>query len=195
MKLFKTLYNKTLNLSKHKKAPHFLACVAFTESSIFPIPPDVMLIPMGLARPNKALQYALITTLFSVLGGILGYGLGFFFSPYVENLLIKAGMLNDFLAVKSWFLHYGIWIVFLAGFSPIPYKLFTIAAGVLHMSFIPFVIASLIGRGGRFFLVAILIHIFGEKVSEKLETHIEKLGWLFCIAAGLIYIAYLTYHH
>jgi membrane protein YqaA with SNARE-associated domain len=178
--------------SKHPYATRYLACVAFAESSFFPIPPDVMLIPMGLALPKKALRYALITTFFSVLGGILGYLLGYFFAPMVQELLQHFDLLGRFLLVKSWFLNYGIWIIFLAGFSPIPYKLFTIAAGVLQMSFLPFVLASFVGRGSRFFLLSLAIYYFGERVNKSLEKYIESLGWLFCMAAAVIYIIYAS---
>lgn len=191
MKLFRTLYNQSISWSKHRHATRYLACVAFAESSFFPIPPDVMLVPMGLALPKKAIRYAFIATLFSVLGGVFGFFLGYHFAPFVQEALNYFDLLSGFYTVKAWFLQYGVWVIFLAGFSPVPYKLFTITAGVLHMTFLPFVLASIIGRGARFFLVSFAIFYLGERVNESLEKHVEKLGWFFCATALVIYAAYL----
>ena len=131
----------------HRHAQWYLAGLSFAESSFFPVPPDVMLAPMALANTHKAWRFALITTVFSVLGGAAGYAIGMFAFDLVQPLLEKAGYMDKYQLAVDWFKQWGIWVVFLAGFSPIPYKLFTIAAGVVSMAFLPFMVASLIGRG------------------------------------------------
>lgn len=174
--------------SKHEKAPWFLSGLSFAESVIFPIPPDVMLAPMALAKPQRAWFYALITTLASLLGGILGFALGWLaFDSIIQPLVTQWGYQEKLDLAISWFEQYGIWVVFLAGFSPIPYKVFTISAGSLHMAFLPFVVASLIGRGMRFFLVAGLMLWGGPAMEQKLRTHIDKIGWAVVILAVLAY--------
>ncbi|MBL1294381.1 MAG: DedA family protein, partial [Thiotrichales bacterium] len=154
MQLFGKLYDMTLRWAAHPKAPWYLGGLSFAESSFFPIPPDVMLAPMVLAKRNKAWWFATITTIASVLGGIAGYLIGWLAFDVIEPWVMQAGYGDKLELSKQWFAQWGVWVVFIAGFAPIPYKLFTISAGVLAMSFLPFVIASLIGRGARFFLVA-----------------------------------------
>lgn len=158
----------------------------------FPIPPDVMLAPMSMSRPQRAWTFALITTVASVLGGIAGYALGYFtFEAWIEPLIISAGYEGKLQTAMDWFETYGVWVVFLAGFSPIPYKVFTISAGVLNMAFIPFLIASAVGRGARFFLVAGLMKLGGAAMEEKLREYVEILGWA---TIGLAILAYLILH-
>lgn len=188
MKIFSYLYNLTILWSKHKNAPYFLAGVSFAESSFFPVPPDFMLISMGLAKPEKAWEYALITTVFSVIGGILGYCIGIFAFELIHQLLIHAGYMNAYDKVVGWFSHYGIWIIFLAGFSPIPYKIFTIAAGALHMAFLPFLLASIVGRGMRFYLVSYVLHRFGSTLDQNLRRYIDRLGWSILIIFGIVFL-------
>ena len=189
MKLFTTLYDLCLNWAKHPQAEKYLGVLSFTESMVFPIPPDVMLAPMSLAKPHKAWRYAFITTVASVLGGIAGYFLGLFafdslMAPLVESLGWQAKLAN----AVEWFNEYGVWIVFIAGFSPIPYKVFTITAGMLSMAFLPFVIASFIGRAGRFFLVAGLMYWGGAKMESKLREYVETLGWAVIALAVMAYL-------
>lgn len=178
MQFFSTLYDKVLSWSAHKRAPCILAGVSFAESSFFPVPPDVMLISMGLVRPNRVWFYALLTTLFSVLGGMFGYLIGVFFLHIALPYLTYFGYDHTYLTVKTWFATWGVWAVIVAGFTPIPYKVFTIAAGAMHMLFFPFVLASLIGRGGRFFLVSLIMYLGGERIERQLARHIEWIGWL-----------------
>lgn len=174
--------------AKHRHAERYLAGMSFAESVIFPIPPDVMLAPMSLAQPSKAWRYATFATVASVLGGILGYLLGFWlFEPVVEPLIAQMGWQEKFNTALSWFKDYGVWVVFLAGFSPIPYKVFTIGAGLLHMAFLPFLLASAVGRGARFFLVSALMKWGGVKMEQKLRQYIEVLGWGVVI---LVVVAY-----
>ncbi|WP_417684835.1 YqaA family protein [Pseudidiomarina gelatinasegens] len=189
MKVFGWLYDKVLSWSQHRRAPTILAGLSFSESVVFPIPPDVMLAPMAMTQPEKAWRFALITTLASVLGGIAGYWLGYFlFDPVVLPLVEWAGYQDKLIRVTSWFQDYGFWIIFIAGFSPLPYKLFTVSGGMLGVAFIPFVLGSIISRGLRFFLVAWLLKTGGPKMAVHLRTYIDRIGWGMVI---LIIIAYV----
>jgi membrane protein YqaA with SNARE-associated domain len=166
-----------MSWSRHRRAPWILGGLSFIESSFFPIPPDVMLAPMSLAQPKKAWWYATITTVASVLGGLLGYWIGATFFHAIEPWLSQSHYWPAFLTAKAWFVEWGFWAVLIAGFSPIPYKVFTIAAGVLGMPLIPFVLASFVGRGGRFYLVAGLMKWGGQKMERLLEQYVDQLGW------------------
>ncbi|NQY62792.1 MAG: DedA family protein [Alteromonadaceae bacterium] len=188
MKIFSSLYAWTMRWAEHKFAPRILALLTFSESVFFPIPPDVLLAPMVLAQPKKAWSFATLTTVSSVLGGIVGFGLGFYmFDPWIQPIVTELGYQAKLDTIMAWFKEWGIWVVFIAGFSPIPYKLFTVSAGVLQMAFIPFVIASAIGRGLRFFLVAALIKWGGKTMEQKLKKYVDVIGWLVII---LIVIAF-----
>ena len=173
------MYSKVLHWASHPHAERYLGGLSLAESSFFPIPPDVMLLPMAIARPEKSWRYAFITTITSVVGGILGYLIGKYLFAFIGEGIIDfyhAG--EKFNQGKGLFDHYGIWIIFIAGFTPIPYKLFTITAGVLSMSFLPFVLASVVGRGARFFLVSGLGKWFGPKYGEQLHKVIDIIGWI-----------------
>jgi membrane protein YqaA with SNARE-associated domain len=189
MRLFTTLYDQIIRWSKHRHAPYYLGALSFAESSVFPIPPDVMLTPMTLAQPEKALKYATITTLTSVLGGILGYAIGMFGIKLIYPLLVQFGYDETYHKVEQWFLIWDFWIIILAGFTPIPYKIFTIAAGAVSMPLLPFIAASLVGRASRFFLVAILVQKSGRKVEKLLYDFIDWIGWLLIISVCIIYVA------
>lgn len=185
MKLFSRLYTRVLYWSRHRYAPRYLAGLSFAESSFFPIPPDVMLAPMTLANPGKAWQFATLTTIASVLGGLLGYTIGMFAFELIEPLLVDAGYFPKYLQVREWFAEWGFWAIFLAGFSPIPYKVFTISAGVISMALLPFVLASLIGRGARFFMVAGLMAWGGERMERALHKYVDRIGWALVLLSGL----------
>ena len=187
MKIFSPLYERAIKWARHPKAPWYLGGLSFAESSFFPIPPEVMLGPMVLAKRNKAWWFATITTITSVLGGIAGYLIGWLAFEAVEPYLMQWGYAEKFELAERWFQEWGVWIVFIAGFSPIPYKLFTISAGALSMSFLPFVIASIIGRGARFFLVAGLIKLGGEKMESAIKNNVDLLGWITIVAAVITY--------
>lgn len=188
MALFRHLYNKIMFFSRHPHAPYYLAGVSFVESSFFPIPPDVMLIPMLLAHPLQARKYTIITIVASILGGIAGYLLGFFAFEWVGLAIIKAfGYEAHYEKVMAWFELYGFWAVLLAGFTPIPYKLFTIASGALQMAMGPFILASALGRSLRFFMVSTLVCTLGRKYEPVVLKYIEKIGWFFL--AGLLVLA------
>ncbi len=188
--MFQKLYNRVISWSKHRHAAKYLFTLSFAESSFFPVPPDVMLAPMSLAQPDKALRFAFLTTLASVLGGIFGYGIGYFLFEHIEPWLKTTHYWDGYLTATLWFNEWGFWAVLVAGFSPIPYKVFTIAAGTLNMIFAPFVLASFLGRGGRFFLVALLLAAGGEKLEAKLHQYVNRIGWglvIIVAAGGLIY--------
>ncbi len=188
MKLFSKLYTRVMSWSRHRHAPGYLAGLSFAESSFFPIPPDVMLAPMTLANPAKAWRFALLTTIASVLGGVLGYLVGMFAFDLIEPLLKDAGYYSKYLVVQDWFVEWGFWAIFIAGFSPIPYKLFTISAGVISMAMLPFMLASFIGRGMRFFLVAGLMAWGGERMEGVLHKYIDRIGWLSVLLLLLVVV-------
>lgn len=189
MKIFSALYQWTLRWAEHKFAPRILAVLTFSESVFFPIPPDVLLAPMVLAKPQKAWQFATLTTVASVLGGVVGYSLGYLmFEPWIQPIIVEFGYQTRFEKIMIWFEQWGIWVVFLAGFSPIPYKLFTVSAGFLQMAFLPFLLVSAIGRGMRFFLVAGLIKWGGAAMEKKLRQYIDVLGWGIVILIGVVYL-------
>lgn len=189
MKLFQRMYDSTLRWTKHRHAPRYLAGMSFAESVFFPIPVDVMLAPMALGTPSKAWRFAMIATIASVLGGIAGYFLGeYAYSGFIHPLVVEAGYEAKMQHAIDWFKEYGVWVVFLAGFSPIPYKVFTISAGFLQLAFLPFVIASVVGRGMRFYLVAGLMRWGGPKMENALRQHIETIGWATVALAVLAYL-------
>ena len=186
MKLFSALYERVLAWSKHRHAERYLAALSFAESSFFPVPPDVMLAPMTLARPDRGWRYATLTTVASVIGGVAGYLIGWLaidaVGPFIESL----GYAEVFSRATQWFDRWGFFAVLAAGFSPIPYKIFTIAGGALHMFFPGFLIASCLGRGARFFLVAGLIIFGGEKMEGLLRRYVNAIGWA---VVGIILLA------
>ena len=187
MKLFTRLYDYTISLSRHPQAERYLFSLSFSESFFFPIPPDIMLIPMTLAKPQSGWRYAVLTTIASVIGGLLGYLIGLFALDTIEPLLMQLGYWERYLAATGWFLEWGFLAVFIAGFSPIPYKVFTIAAGALNMFLPAFILASLIGRGSRFFLVAGLLRWGGESMEKKLRNYVEQIGWFLLIFFVIFY--------
>ena len=185
MKLFSLLYEKAIQWARHRHAERYLAALSFAESSFFPIPPDVMLAPMTLATPRRGWRYALTTTISSVVGGIAGYAIGWFAFDAAEPWLVELGYWDGYVRATDWFAAWGF-----AGFSPIPYKVFTIAAGALQMLLPLFVVASFIGRGARFFLVAGLIMWGGERMERQLKQHIDTLGWITVAALAVAFVVY-----
>lgn len=170
--MLKRLYNWTLAKAAHEKAPYWLAAVSFIESSFFPIPPDVMLAPMCLARPQRAFRYALICTIASVLGALLGYAIGFFlFETIGRAILDFYGLADQFDSFKTSFNEQGWVIVLLAGFTPLPFKVITIAAGATAMPLYVLVVASIIARSARFFLVGALLWKFGQPMQDWIDRH------------------------
>jgi Predicted membrane protein len=190
LKLFSALYRRAMAWSRHPRAPWYLGALSFAESSFFPVPPDVMLAPMSMAQPKKAWRFALLTTLASVAGGVLGYLIGSLAFDLVAGWLQQAGYYEKYLLAREWFDRWGFWAVFVAGFSPIPYKVFTITAGVISMSFLPFVLASVIGRGARFFLVAGLMAWGGPAMEERLHRYMDWIGWGLVVLVALAVLFY-----
>ncbi len=186
MRIFGPLYDRALLWAKHRYARFYLAALSFAESSFFPVPPDVMLAPMVLAERKKGWNLAAICTLASVLGGVLGYVIGAFFFDALAPFLTRHGYMDTINQAQSYFETYGFWFILVAGFSPIPYKLFTIAAGLLGMPLLPFLAGSIIGRGARFFLVAGLIILGGDRMANSLRKYVETIGW---IVTGLVAVA------
>jgi len=188
MKIFSHLYSRVMQWVRHPHARWYLAGLSFAESSFFPIPPDVMLAPMALAQPNKALRLALLTTVASVLGGILGYLIGMYSFELIQPWIERMGYQHKFDSVQQWFGEWGFLAIFVAGFSPVPYKVFTITAGLISMSFLPFVVASLIGRGARFFLVASLMRWGGEPMEKAMHEYVDRIGWLLIVVGVAVYV-------
>ena len=188
MKIFGTMYDKTMQWSKHRFATFWLAFVSFIEAIFFPIPPDVMLIPMSMSKPKSAIRLAFYTALSSAAGGVIGYALGYYAFDFIQQYIIDWGYQSSWEKAISWFEQWGILVVFVAGFSPIPYKVFTIAAGVMQMAFLPFVVTAFISRFMRFLLVAKLAAWGGEKFAAKLRQSIEIIGWSVVVLAIIAYL-------
>ncbi len=192
MKLFEPIYTAILTWAKHKHAERYLAGVSFAESSFFPIPVDVMLAPMVLAQPAKAWRLATIATVTSALGGLFGYVIGaYFFDLYGVMMLDYFDAHEAFAGAQESYKEYGMFIVLIAAFTPLPYKIFTIASGVLGIAVIPFLIMSMIGRGARFFLVAGLIKLGGDRLEETLHKKVELIGWLTLLAIVVAVFVYM----
>ncbi len=189
MRIFGPLYDKVLIWARHPHAPWYLGGLSVAESSFFPIPPDVMLAPMVIARPERAWFLAALVTVASVLGGLIGYLIGMFAFHLVEPLLHRLGYWDAFLTTQVWFEAWGFWVIlFIGGFSPVPYKIFTIGAGAISMAVLPFVIGSLLGRGMRFFLVAALMRWGGTRLEPYLRRYIDGIGWATVVALIGLYL-------
>ena len=195
--MFKSLYKKCLDLAAHKSSKYYLAIVSFIESSFFPIPPDVMIIPMVISKKNDFVKIFLISSIFSVMGGILGYLIGAFFFEFGTQIMNFYGYedkLSNFKEnlINSEGFYAWLGILFLAGFTPLPYKVFTIASGLIGFNFLIFVIISLLSRGLRFFIVSYLSYKFGDLFSELMDRHGSKwftiAGILIVIIISIIYL-------
>ena len=180
--MIRRLYDWTMDLAARKNAVWVLAAVAFVESSVFPIPPDVLLIPMILAARNSAWHYAAICTIASVLGGMLGYAIGAgLYEGVGRPVLDFYGYGAKFADFTSQYNEYGGWIVFMAGVTPFPYKVITIASGVTNLDFGTFTITSVLARGLRFFVVAALLYYIGQPIREFIEKRLGLMFTLFCV--------------
>jgi membrane protein YqaA with SNARE-associated domain len=188
------LYSRVLTLAASDHAVPALALVAFAESSFFPLPPDLLLIPMILARPRRAFLLAGVCTLASVAGGFLGYAIGYFlFAAVGRPVLEFYQAMGHYDALKAAFAHWGVWIIIIKGLTPIPYKLVTIASGVAHFDLAAFALASLVSRSLRFFLLAALLWRFGEPIRVFIERRLMLVTSLFAIAlvGGFVALRYL----
>jgi len=183
--MLRRLYLRTLALAASPRAPWWLAAIAFAEASCFPIPPDALLIPMALARPDRAWRLALVCTIGSVAGGALGYFIGYaVFDQLARPLIELYGYGPRFAAFQALYAQYGLWIIVIKGLTPIPYKIVTIASGAAHFDFAVFMAASLVTRGARFFLVAALLRFFGTPVRDFIERRLTLATSL--LAAGVV---------
>ena len=200
--MFKSLYKKCLDLAAHKSSKYYLAIVSFVESSFFPIPPDVMVVPMVISKKNDFIKIFLITTIFSVLGGMLGYLIGAFFFEFGAQIMSFYGYEDKLSKIKENLVNsdgFYAWlgVLFLAGFTPLPYKVFTIASGLIGFNFLIFVLISLISRGLRFFIVSYLSYKFGDLFNEYMDKHGSKwftiIGILIVIIGLIIYLIFKSH--
>ena len=200
--MFKSLYKKCLDLAAHKSSKYYLAIVSFVESSFFPIPPDVMIIPMVISKKNDFIKIFLITTIFSVLGGMLGYLIGAFFFEFGAHIMSFYGYEDKLSKIKENLVNsngFYAWlgVLFLAGFTPLPYKVFTIASGLIGFNFLIFVLISLISRGLRFFIVSYLSYKFGDLFNEYMDKYGSKwftiIGILIVIISLIIYLIFKSH--
>lgn len=186
--LFSGLYNRAMEWAAHPHAERYLVGVSIFEAIFFPLPTALMLIPMVVSKPNKAVRLATIATVTSVLGGVVGYFLGYVAITAIEPWIQAVGWWDKYEIAQSWFAEYGVWAVVIAGFTPIPFKLFTVSAGALSMAIFPFIMASLIGRSAHFFLVALLMAWAGPKMEPMVRRYIEWLGWGVILVAVIAYV-------
>ncbi len=200
--MFKSLYKKCLDLAAHKSSKYYLAVVSFIESSFFPIPPDVMIIPMVISKKNDFIKIFLITTIFSVIGGMLGYLIGAFFFEFGTQIMNFYGYEDKLSYIKKNLINsdgFYAWlgVLFLAGFTPLPYKVFTIASGLIGFNFLIFVLISLISRGLRFFIVSYLSYKFGDLFNKFMNKHGSKwftiIGILIVIIGLIIYLIFKSH--
>ena len=194
--MFNTLYKKCLNLAAHKSSKYYLALVSFVESSFFPIPPDIMVIPMVISKKKEFIKIFLIATIFSVLGGILGYYIGALFFDIGMKIMSIYGyedklfnLQNNLVNIKGFYAWLGI--LFLAGFTPLPYKVFTIASGLISFNILIFILISLISRGLRFFIVSYLSYKFGDLFTEFMDKHGSK--WFTIVGLLIVVIVFIIY--
>ena len=192
--MMRRTYDWMMRTAGHRKAPHALFWVAFIESSVFPIPPDVMLVPMVLAQRLKAWTYATICTVGSVMGGLAGYAIGYYLFELIgQPVLNFYGYGGKFQDAAEFFKDWGVWILIIKGMTPFPYKVLTIAAGALGMNLITFILASIVARAMRFYLVAGLLYWFGEPIREFIEKRLSLITTVFVIllVGGFVAIRFL----
>lgn len=189
MALFTRIYERALVLAAHPRAPAILGGWSFIEAIFFPVMPEVMLGPMCLAAPRRGFWYATISLVFSVLGALVGYLIGALAAGWVEELVAWAGYSARFAEIKELARTQGFWMLLVAGFVPIPFKIFTLASGVVGMPILPFLAGAIVGRGKRVYLVAWAIWLGGERMEKQLHKHIETIGWavlgLLVVGLGL----------
>ena len=194
--MFNNLYQKCLDLAGHKSSKYYLAVVSFIESSFFPIPPDVMVIPMVISKKNDFKKIFIITTIFSVIGGMLGYLIGAFFFEFATNIVNFYNYEEKLISIKERLTNndgFYAWlgILFLAGFTPLPYKVFTIASGLIGFNFLIFVLISLVSRGMRFFIISYLSYKFGDLFNKFMNEHGSK--WFTIIGVTIVIIGIIIY--
>ena len=194
MKFFRNLYDWTLRQSSKKFAPWFLAFISFVESSFFPIPPDIILIPMIIAKRTKAFIYASICTISSVIGGLFGYLIGFIFFNSIGIILVNFYGMSEYIEnLKEYYNNYGVWFVLVAGFTPVPFKIITIASGLFQLNLFIFILCSFVARGLRFYLISGLLYLYGEAIKYFIEKYFNYLTIIFFIIflGGILLLKYL----
>ena len=187
MQLFRPWYERALAWARHPKAPWLLTGLSFIEAIFFPVPPEVMLAPMTLAQPHRWFRFASLSLAGSMVGMFIGYALGYFALDLAMPLVDRLGYADEFESIKQQAADNGFWLLLIAGFTPIPFKIFTIASGAVGMPLLPFFFGALVGRGKRVYLVAGAIRLGGERAAKALHKHIEPIGWAaLALLAGLI---------
>lgn len=204
MKIFQRMYDYCIRLSKHPKAMFFMSANSFIESIFWPLPVDAMIIPMCLARPKQALKIASYAVFFSVLGAIVGYLLGYYaWNGFIEDIFIKLNFIRYIDVIQQWFSDFGILFVAIGAFTPIPYKVIAITTGMMassgavsfwdptsQLSLLPFILVSVVGRGARFYLEAIVIKVGGKPMADKIRKYIDILGWMTVAAVVTAFVIY-----
>lgn len=194
MQIFRPLYLKVLSLAKHPHAEWYLTGLSFIEAIFFPIMPEVLLAPMTLANPRKGWRYATLSLLGSMAGAFIGYALGYFAFHLVSPLIAWLGAEQTFAEVKTIAAEQGFWLLLIGGFTPIPFKLLTLASGLVGMPLLPFFAGALIGRGKRVYLVVALVKIGGQRLENALHRYIELFGWLALILLAMLVLFYYYRH-
>ena len=196
MKIFQPLYDRAIVWSRHKHAPWLLFALSVCEAVFFPVMPELMLLPMCIAKPKSGFRYAAISLGGSIIGMAIGYTVGYFAMDAVMPLLDKLGYADEFAAIKAQVAAGGgtqaFWLLLLAGFTPVPFKIFTLASGAVGMPLLPFFAGAIIGRGKRVFLVALAVRLGGEKAEAKLRKYIEPIGW-FAMVFLIAVVGYLIW--
>lgn len=187
MKLFQPLFERAIVWARHKHAPALLTFLSFIEAIFFPVPPELMLAPMCVAQPRRGFYFASLSLLGSMVGMFIGYAIGFYAIELAMPFIEKMGYAAQFDSIKQEAAANGFWLLLIAGFTPVPFKIFTLASGAVGMPLLPFFFGGMIGRGKRVFLVAGAIRLGGEKAEATLRRHIEPVGWGACVLlVGLI---------
>ncbi|KFN50305.1 hypothetical protein P873_06415 [Arenimonas composti TR7-09 = DSM 18010] len=180
------MYERALRWAAHRHAPWYLTALSFFEAIIFPIPPEVMLAPMSLAQPKRAFWFAALSLAGSMVGMFVGYALGYYALELAMPLVERLGYAGQFEQIKQQAAENGLLLLILAGFTPVPFKVFTIASGAVGMPLLPFFIGALIGRGKRVFLVALAIRLGGARAEAALRRHIEPIGWIALVLLAAV---------
>jgi membrane protein YqaA with SNARE-associated domain len=187
MKIFQPLFDRAIVWARHPRAPWLLTLLSFVEAIFFPVAPELMLVPMCVAQPRKGFGYAGLSLLGSVLGMFVGYAVGYYALDWAMPYIEKMGYAGEFDRIKQEAADNGFWLLLIAGFTPVPFKIFTLASGAVGMPLLPFFAGATIGRGKRVFLVALAIRLGGEKAEATLRKYIEPIGWVaLALLAGLV---------
>jgi membrane protein YqaA with SNARE-associated domain len=177
MKIFQPLYERAILWARHRRAPALLTFLSFIEAIFFPVPPELMLAPMCVAQPRRGFGYASLSLIGSMFGMFVGYAIGYYAIDLAMPLVERMGYAGEFESIKQQAADNGFWLLLIAGFTPVPFKIFTLASGAVGMPLLPFFAGGAIGRGKRVFLVAGAIRLGGEKAEAKLRKYIEPIGW------------------